>query len=258
MADPVVRSWRRDRVLHVELHRPERRNAVSEELYAELGSALDGARSPEVGALVLSGAGPTFCAGADLKAHADRDRSPAERRAYIAAGQDVCRRLQTLAQPVVAAVQGHAIGAGAELALSADLVVCSDDAVFRFPEIGLGTFVGGGVTRRLPLLVGQQRAMQLLLLGRPLPATQALAWGLVTEVVGSEGLRDRAGDLAAELAALPPLSLRLAKEGLSRGPLASLEDALAYEADGLLACMETSAWSEGVAAFSSRDRADQR
>jgi enoyl-CoA hydratase len=249
---PFATARRDGGVLHVRLNRPDRLNAVSDELYADLERALAEADDPTVRSVLLSGEGRAFCAGADLKAHASRQRTPAERRAYVWAGQRACRRLASLSQPVVAAVQGHAIGAGAELALSADLIVCGADASFRLPEVGLGTFVGGGISHRLPLLVGQLRAKQLLLLGRPLLAQEAHDWGLVAEVVPPEDLHDRAAALAEELAQLPATSARYAKDGLNRGPTVSLDDALVFEAEALLACMSTSDWSDGVEAFAHR------
>lgn len=229
--------------------RPDRLNAVSEELYADLDRAIDLAEDAEVRAVLLSGAGRAFCAGADLKAHAERERTDAERRAYVWAGQRACRRLQLLDKPVVAAVHGHAIGAGAELALSADVLLMADDANLRLPEVGLGTFVGGGVSRNLPLLVGTMRAKQLMLLGRALTGSEAVDWGLAVEAVAAERLLDRAIDLARELAAAPAMSIRLAKHGLNRAGSTTLDDALVYEAEALLACMKTTDWDAGVQRF---------
>lgn len=250
---PFVASRRDGAVLHVRLQRPDRLNAVSDELYADLEVALADADDPTVRAVLLSGEGRAFCAGADLKNHASRERTPAEQRAYIWAGHRACRRLATLPKPVLTAVQGHAIGAGAELALSADLLVLAEDASFRLPEVGLGTFVGGGITHRLPLLVGQLRAKRLLLLGRAFTASEAAAWGLATEVVAPELLQEHATALAHEVAALPATSARLAKEGLNRGPEVSLDDALVFESEALLACMGSQDWSAGIAAFTGRD-----
>lgn len=255
MATPTsfVRTAAHGGVRHVQLDRPERLNAVSDELYGDLEPALQAvAADTDARVLVLSGAGRAFCAGADLKAHASRERTLAERRAYVWAGQRVCRLLQTMDVPVVAAVHGHAIGAGAEMALSADVVVCADELQLRLPEVGLGTFVGGGVSQRLPLLVGQVRAKQLLLLGRALSGTEAVAWGLATEAHPEEQVHERAWALAEELAELPAISVRLAKQTLHRAGSMSLDEALVAEAEGLLACMGSDDWTSGVAAFTHR------
>ncbi len=242
-------------VCHVRLNRPERLNAVSEELYSDLEAALLAAGGdPQVRAVLLAGEGRAFCAGADLKAHAERERTASERRAYVWAGQRVCRLLQRMPQPVVVAVQGYAIGAGAELALSGDVVVCAEDAQLRLPEVGLGTFVGGGVSQRLPLLVGQLRAKRLLLLGEPLSGSEAVTWGLATEAVPADRLAARAAELARQLADLPAQSVQLAKEGLHRAGSTSLDEALVFEAEGLLACMGSDDWTSGVAAFAAADR----
>jgi enoyl-CoA hydratase len=256
-----VRTWVDGRVRHVQLHRPDRLNAVSEELYADLEAVLEAAAvDAGLGAILLSGAGRAFCAGADLKAHADRDRDPDQRRAYVWAGQRVNRLLQRMPQAVVAAVHGHAIGAGAELAVSADVIVCTEDARFSFPEVGLGTFVGGGASRRLPQLVGQLRAKQVLMLGRPLTGHEAAAWGLATEAVPADHLDRRSAELAHELADQPARSLRLAKEALNRAADMTLDEALVYEAEGLLACMASDDWSASVHRFEAgtddEDRSD--
>lgn len=236
-------------VLEIRLDRPERLNAVSEELYADLHRAIDAADGAGVGAVLLHGAGRAFCAGADLKAHATRERTQQERVAYVWAGQRACHRLQTLPVPVVAAVQGHAIGAGAELALSADLVVCAADATLRFPEVELGTFVGGGITARLPQLVGLARAKALIFLGQPVTAAQLHALGVALDVVEPEDLLDRARQLSQRLAALPPRSLRHAKALLNRGATSGVEEMLTAEAEALLACMVTADWTAGVDGF---------
>lgn len=247
---PFVRSWSDDGVRHIQLHRPDRLNAVSEALYGDLEAALEAAVSdPDARCLLLSGAGRAFCAGADLKEHSSRERDHDQRRAYVWAGQRVNRLLQRTPQPVVAAVHGHAIGAGAELAISADVIVCADDARFSFPEVGLGTFVGGGASHRLPLLVGQIRAKQLLMLGRPLTGAEAAAWGLATESVPGDHLDRRAAELAHRLAGQPQQSIRLAKEALGRAGSLALDEALVLEAEGLLACMGTADWSDGVRRF---------
>lgn len=247
---PFVTSEVDGRVLHLRLNRPDRLNAVSEELYADFEAALERtARRDDIGAILLTGEGRAFCAGADLKAHAERARTPEERRAYVWAGQRVCRFLQRAPQPVVAAVHGHAIGAGAEIALACDVVVAADDLQLRLPEVGLGTFVGGGISQRLPLLVGQMRAKQILLLGRPVSGEEAAAWGLVTEAVPAAELETRARELAERLADQPERSLRLAKHALNQAGALAPDEALTYEAEALLELMGSADWERGVHEF---------
>jgi enoyl-CoA hydratase len=254
MTARFVEAWIDGPVLQVRLNRPDRLNAVSEEVYDALHEALDLADGPDVRVVVLSGAGRSFCAGADLKAHASRPRTGTELRAYVWSGQDVNRRLQRLRQPVVVAVHGHAIGAGAELALSGDLIVCADDAVIRLPEVELGSFVGGGVTHRLPRLVGSQRAAALLLLGQPMTGTQAAAWGVALEAVPPARLLDRVDELARLLASRPTASMQLAVDALRRGPSLSLDDALALEGNALIAQIGTEDWQQGVRGFATEGR----
>ncbi len=249
MTGPFVVTNRIDDVLHVELSRPDRLNAVSDELYADLERAMAEARDPSVRAVLVSGAGRAFCAGADLKAHSTRERTPAERRSYVWAGQRACRDLQRLDAPVVVAVHGYAIGAGAELALSGDVILVSEAVQIRLPEIELGTFVGGGVTNRLPLLVGTLRAKQLLMLGRPLDGREAVEWGIAAESVPEPELMDRAWEVAHHLAGMPALSMRLAKQGLERAGSTTTDEALVFEAESLLRCMSTDDWSAGVQQF---------
>jgi enoyl-CoA hydratase len=250
---PFVRLETDGAVRHVILDRPERLNAVSDELYADLEEALQRVAADEQArAVLLSGAGRAFCAGADLKAHASGERTLPERRAYVWAGQRTARLLQTLPIPVVAAVHGHAVGAGAELALSADVVVVADDLQLKFPEVGLGTFVGGGLSQRLPLMVGQLRAKQLLMLERPLHGAELVHWGLATESVAGDELPRRAHQLAQQLAERPAISMRLAKDTLERAGSMSRDEALVLEAEGLLACMGTDDWSAGIDTFASR------
>jgi enoyl-CoA hydratase len=181
---PVLLEERNGPVLTLTLNRPERLNAVSPELYARLDERLQAAAtSDEVRALVLTGAGRGFCVGADLQAHGSKPLDDEGRRRYVASAQAVNRRIQTLPKPVVAAVNGHAVGAGLELALSCDLVVCAREAKLRLPEVALGTFVGGGVTYTLARRVGELRARELLLLCPFVKGEEAESLGLANRVV---------------------------------------------------------------------------
>jgi len=246
---PLLRS-REGPVLLLTLHRPHRLNAVSPAMYGLLEDALEGAEADaSVRAVVLTGAGRAFSVGADLKAHGEAPLGPAERRAYVETAQRVNRRVQTLGVPVLAAVNGHAVGAGLELALSADLVVVSREAKLRFPEVALGTFVGGGVTYTLPQRVGRLRAAELLLLADFFSGEQAAAWGLANQTVEAAEVLPATLDMARRLASHAPLSLQLAKrlllEASTREPAAALE----AEVEALLRCMQTLDWEEGIRAF---------
>jgi enoyl-CoA hydratase len=235
------------------LNRPDRLNAVSLPLYEALTRTvreLNADRSIRV--LVLTGAGRAFCVGADLKAHGGVEPTLPERRRYIVAAQRANRVLQRCRMPVVAAVNGHAVGAGLELALSADYVVVATEAKLRFPEIALGTFVGGGTIYTLPQRVGLLRAKELLLLAEFFTPADAVQMGLASEAVPAADVLPRALEVAGRLARRAPVSVRLAKRLLNAARTEPADRLLRLEASALLTCMQTRDWREGVDAFAER------
>ena len=250
---PSVLVDRDESVSILTLNRPERLNAVSPDLYRELEEALAKIESdPAVRAAVITGAGRAFCVGADLKSHAEGPMSPDERRAYIALAQSVNAAVQNSRVPVVAAVNGHAIGAGLELALSADFVLVAVNAKLRLPEIALGTFVGGGATYRLPQRVGDLKARELILGGDLFSGDDAVAMGLANRALPAEDVLEEALLLAEKLAASGPLSMAQAKRLLNRAPGVTPEEARAEEATALEGIMKTKDWAEGVRAFAEK------
>jgi enoyl-CoA hydratase len=250
-AIPPVIADQRGHTLTLTLHRPERLNAVSEDLYRLLDAHLRrGAEDPAIRVILLRGAGRAFCAGADLKAHAGAARTPDQRRDYAALAADVIRTVTTIPTPVLAVVHGYAIGAGAELAISADLLIVADDAILAFPELSLGTYVGGGVTAQLPRLVGLARARDLLYTGRKFTGADAAAWGLAHRAVPATDLDAAAAALADTIAATAPVPVALMKAHLREQ--AGLDDALPAEVAALVQCMGTADWAEGVAAHADR------
>lgn len=245
-----LRADRVGRLALLTLDRPDRLNAVNLALYDALAAELAALASDgEVRAVVLTGAGRAFCVGADLKAHGSADPTAAERRRYVEAGQRANRALQRLPQPVVAAVNGHAIGAGLELALSADLMVVAEAAKLRLPEAALGTFVGGGVTYTLPERVGLARAKELVLLGDFFTGREAVAMGLANRAVPADRVLAEATALAERLALRAPRSVTKAKRLLNAAVRRKVGRALRREAETLLGCMETEDWREGIRAF---------
>lgn len=199
--------------------------------------------------VVLTGAGRAFCAGADLEAHRERPMGPEERREYIDTGQRVSRAIQTLPQPVIAAVNGHAVGAGIELAFSCDFVVVAEEAKLRLPEVTLGTLIGGGTSYTLRRRVGHAKAAELILLGDFFSGRDALEWGLANEAAPAAEVLPRALQVAAQLARNAPISMRLSKRLLDRAERLTPEEAMAAEADALDECMASEDWKEGVRAF---------
>jgi enoyl-CoA hydratase len=248
-----VRVERAGRVVRLTLNRPDRLNAVSAQLYERLLAELDEADAdPEARAIVLAGEGRAFCAGADQKAHAEQVRSREQLAEYVELGWRVCERVQHCRLPVIAAVRGYALGAGAELATSADFIVMADDALMGFPEVSIGTYVGGGVTRRLPQLVGLRRATELLMLGEQFTGRQAAEWGLAYRAVPATMLDTAVADLAERLTGKAPLSVARLKAALRSE--ATFDEVLRTEAADLLSIMDTADWAEGVAAFHERRR----
>lgn len=239
-----------DGVAVVTLNRPERLNAVAPVLVDDLLAALDEvARDDDVRAVVLTGNGRAFCAGHDLK----EPPASGDTRRRLERIQDVTRRIRALPQPVIAAVHGYAIGAGAEFALGCDLVLAADDAVFAFPESGLGLSVTGGISRLLPLLVGPLRAKELLLLGERVDAATAARIGLVNAVVPD--VREAALAWARAIAAKPAYSVALAKRALDAGVDSTLDAALELEVAHALVTDTAAEVAESAARFQSRGAA---
>jgi enoyl-CoA hydratase len=250
---PSLLVERHGAVLQLTLHRPDRLNAVNEDLYESLLAALAEAEvDRSVRAIVLTGAGRAFCVGADLQGHHGNDRDLAAQRHYIDLGQRAAKALLTHRCPVVAALNGHAIGAGLELALACDLSVVAEAAKLRFPEFGLGTFVGGGTTTTLVQRVGATKARELLLLGRFFLGSEAATIGVCNFSVPSEQVLHEAMALAVEVASKAPHSLALGKQLLRTAPERSLDEVLAAEAEALLSCMQTQDWREGILAFAEK------
>ncbi|HKS45246.1 MAG TPA: enoyl-CoA hydratase/isomerase family protein [Amycolatopsis sp.] len=229
-------------VARVWLNRPERLNAVAPVLVEDLLAALDHVAGSGAGSVVLAGRGRAFCAGHDLK----EPTPPGDSRARLDRLQEVTRRLRALPQPVVAAVHGYAIGAGAEFAIGCDLVLAAEDAVFAFPEAGLGLSVTGGASRLLPLLVGPLKAKELLLLGERVDAATAERLGLVNAVVPD--LEEAAMTWARKLAGQPGATL--AKRALDAS--IELEAALELEVSHALITEHSPEVAESAQAFRNR------
>lgn len=249
---PVLAS-RDGALLTLTLNRPHRLNAVSLPLYARLVAALEGAEADRaVRCVVLTGSGRAFCAGADLKAHRDRPQSPEERRRYIELAQRANHLVQTIGTPVVAAVNGHAIGAGLELALSADFAVVADDAKLRLPEVALGTFVGGGAVYTLAERVGVLKAREIVFLGDFFSGAAAAEMGVLSRAVPAADVLREATRLARRLARRAPIPLAAAKRLIGPAADRSREEAMERERAALERIFGTADWREGLAAFHER------
>ena len=242
-----VETSRDGAVLTITLNRPEKLNAFDSAMHEALAAALKEARSPDVRAVVLTGAGRGFCVGQDLSELRDGDRDIAgllrERWNRHALG------LRGLEKPVLAAVNGAAAGAGLSLACACDLRLAAESAVFvpAFVNVALVPDTGGSWL--VPRLLGYARAFEWMCSGRKLNAAEALEWGLVAEVVEAEKLLARAQERAAELGALPTRGIAMTKRLFEGAFTARLEDQLELEAQLQAAATQTEDFAEGVAAF---------
>jgi enoyl-CoA hydratase len=208
-----IRIERSDGCVVATMHRPEVRNAIDQAMVDEL-HALCAELEDDPRVLVLTGAGGVFASGADIAQL--RERRAAEARAGI--NTTVFRRIRALPMPVIAAIDGYALGGGAELAYAADLRIGTPSLKIGNPETGLGILAAAGATWRLPQIVGGARAAELLLTGRILDAGEALAWGLVSALHPAESLLDAAHALADRVAANDPLATRYTKQALLAPP----------------------------------------
>ncbi|MGI9043934.1 MAG: enoyl-CoA hydratase-related protein [Gemmatimonadaceae bacterium] len=236
------------RIATLTVNRPDKLNALNDATIAELGIAIDEVRSrDDIGGLIVTGAGRAFVAGADISELASQTPSIAKARAQT--GQNVFRRFETSPKPVIAAVNGFALGGGCELALACHIRIASDKAKFGQPEVKLGTCPGFGGTQRLSRLIGKGRAIQLLATAEMIDAAEAYRIGLVNKVVAGDELIPAAVGMMNEILANGPLAVSLCIEAVDRGLEMSLEEGLVLEANhfGLLASTED--MTEGMKAF---------
>jgi enoyl-CoA hydratase len=239
----------RNRVAVVQINRPEKLNALNAALVGEIDSVLTLlADDGDVGGLVVTGAGSrAFVAGADIAELPVGD--PMAGRALARRGQKVFDRIEAFGKPVVAAVNGFALGGGCELALACHVRIAADSARFGTPEIKLGLMCGYGGTQRLPRLVGRGRALEMLLTGEAIDAQEALRIGLVNRVVPQGALLAEAEALVVKMIANGPLGLRLTLEAVQAGAAMPLEQGEAYEAALFGQICATDDMKEGTRAF---------
>lgn len=242
-----------DQVAWIHLNRPHRLNATNRELIGALGEALSRSIAEQVRAVVLAGRGRSFCAGHDFKQQA-ATIPLAERRLDLERMHDVTRLIRRSPAPVIAAVQGYAVGGGCEFALCSDLIVAAENAVFAFPEVSVGLAVTGGISHLLPMAVGLPRAKQMLLTGEHIAARDALQMGLINKVVALDDLAAEAGALARRIAEQPTMAVGMAKRSLDRGSQTTLELAFAFESENGLALYNSAEARKKADAFRARGR----
>jgi enoyl-CoA hydratase len=238
-----------DAVATILLNRPQKKNSLNARMRTEMETSLhELARKPGIRAVIITGGDEIFCAGADI---GEIEGTSSAEAAYQHARdfQILFDQVESLPQPVIAAVSGWALGGGCELALAADFRIASDTARFGLPEIKIGAFPGGGGTQRLSRLIGVAKAKEMILTGDPITAQQALASGLVMMVVEKGQLMESARQLAEKLAALPRLALQASKMLINRSQEVDLATGLEFEARTFGGIAHTHDLAEGTKAF---------
>ena len=231
------------------VQRPQRLNALDASTLDEIRRAvLDFQQDPSIRCVIVTGSGDkAFVAGADINEFARETPEGARQRALR--GQHVFDLIERLGKPVIAAVNGFALGGGCELAMACTLRIAADTARFGQPEINLGLIPGFGGTQRLARLVGKSKAMELILTGNPISASDALAIGLINRVVPAADLMTHARTLAAELVTKPPIALRYAMEAINKGLEMPFAEACDFEAALFGMVTTTDDMREGTKAF---------
>ena len=232
----------------ITISREKALNALNSQVLDELNETLDAVNLDEVRCLILTGAGAkSFVAGADIGEMSTLTK--AEGEAFGKKGNDVFRKLETFPIPVIAAVNGFALGGGCEISMSCDIRICSDNAVFGQPEVGLGITPGFGGTQRLARLVGPGMAKQMIYTARNIKADEAYRIGLVNGVYPREELMPAVMKLAQKIASNAPIAVRNSKRAVTDGFLSDLDHAIAIEEQYFSECFETEDQREGMKAF---------
>ena len=233
----------------VQINRPDVLNALNMALMIELVEALENLdKDPEVRCIILTGNERAFAAGADIKEMAGASAVEMLLRDQFARWD----RIRKIKKPLIAAVSGFALGGGCELAMTCDIIIASETAKFGQPEINIGVMPGAGGTQRLTRAVGKAKAMEMVLTGKPIPADEALRWGLINKVVPVEYYLTEAKALAKEIASRPPVAVQLAKESVLKAFDSTIEQGLEFERKSFYLLFASDDQKEGMTAFSEK------
>ena len=232
----------------ITISREKALNALNSQVLDEIEKTFDSVDTNKIRCLILTGAGDkSFVAGADISQMSTA--SKAEGEAFGKKGNDVFRKIETFPIPVIAAINGFALGGGCEIAMSCDIRICSDNAVFGQPEVGLGITPGFGGTQRLPRIVGIGMAKQMIYSGKNIKADEALRIGLVNAVYPQAELMAAAEKLASAIASAAPIAIRNSKKAINDGLQVDMDKAIAIEEKLFGDCFETEDQKEGMKAF---------
>lgn len=230
------------------INRPKALNALNADVLKDIEAAFDAVDLDRIRVIIITGAGEkSFVAGADIAAMSTMTKEQGEQFGKF--GNDIFRKIETFPIPVIAAVNGFALGGGNELAMSCDIRICSDNAVFGQPEVGLGITPGFGGTQRLARLIGVGKAKEMVYGARNIKADEAYRLGLVNAVYTQEELMPAAKKLAAGIAKNAPIAVRNSKKAMNDGLQVDMDQAIVIEEKAFGACFETEDQKEGMTAF---------
>ncbi|MHC1585623.1 MAG: enoyl-CoA hydratase-related protein [Candidatus Syntropharchaeia archaeon] len=240
---------KKEGIAKITLNRPKALNALNLDIITEIKEAIEDAKNDDnVKVVIITGAGRAFAAGADIKWMVDKDALEI-RDKYIKFGRDVLREIELLEKPVIAMINGIALGGGNELAMACDIRIASEKAIFGQPEVNLGIIPGYGGTQRLPRLVGKGKAKELVLTGDSIDANEAYRIGLVDKVVPPEELENTVMEMAKKIMSKGPIAIKAALSAINRGMEMDLESGLSYETEMEILCFFTEDSREGLRAF---------
>ena len=243
-----VKYEQKDQVAVLTIDRPEALNALNTQVLCDLDEAIAKVeQADDVRVVILTGAGRSFVAGADIGEM--KGFSAIDGKKFGVHGGSIFLRLENLSKPVIAAVNGFALGGGCELAMACDIRLASEKAKFGQPETGLGITPGFGGTQRLPRIVGVSKAMELILTAKTIGAEEAKAIGLVSEVYPAEELMDKAMELAQAICANAPIAVAESKRCIRMGMQTDISTGAAFEAEAFGVTCGTEAKNEGMGAF---------
>ena len=255
MEEQKIIIQKENHIATVTINEPKTLNALNSKLLEELGAAFDMlANDAEVRVIILTGAERAFVAGANIQEMSGLNYDQA--KVFGAKGASVFRKIETCPQPVIAAVNGFALGGGSELAMACDIRIASEKAKFGQPEVGLGIAPGFSGTQRMARLIGFAKAKELIFTGKVIAADEALAIGLVNQVVEPEVLMDKVRAMAADIAKQAPIAVQKSKEAINNGWDMTIDKGIDYEVELFAQCFETEDQKNGMNAFLKKEKTE--
>lgn len=242
-------------ILTIKINSPSSLNALNSQIIDELNHLIESLYSlNDLRCVIITGEGRAFVAGADIQEMSNMGAK--EGKEFGKKGAYLFRKIEKLPVPVIAAVNGFALGGGCELALSCDIRIASQKAKFGQPEVSLGIIPGFSGTQRLPRIIGVARAKYMIYTGEVIDATKALEWGIISEVVPPENLMERATDIANKIASQAPIAVRYSKEAINIGIECDTSSAIEYETNLFGLCFATEDQKDGMRAFINKESID--